>query len=130
MNTQVASQLPYSYRIGMRWEEDEPAATWLATGPAVEWDDGNTAKLAKHKFTRADVESALRGPVVFLGRLVDPDPAHGEPRWTLLSLTARSRPMAVIFTRRGDRLRPISCRAMRRNEWRYYGEVRDRDRRT
>jgi hypothetical protein len=37
---------------------------------------------------------------------------------------AAGRRLALIFTRRGDRLRPISCRAMRPKERALYEEAR------
>jgi uncharacterized DUF497 family protein len=37
-----------------------------------------------------------------------------------------SRRLALIFTRRSDQLRPISCRPMRRNERRLYDEAKAR----
>jgi uncharacterized DUF497 family protein len=60
------------------------------------------------------VESILDGAVLFAGRIVEP--AHDEPRYLLLGITSGGRHSALIFTRRGDRLRPISCRAMRKRE--------------
>jgi uncharacterized DUF497 family protein len=104
----------------MRWVEDAAAEAWLATAPELEWDAANTEKLTKHGLIPADVEAALRGPVVWLGRITQP--AHDEPRWGALGLTATSRYITMIFTRRGARLRPISCRAMRRDERRVYEE--------
>jgi hypothetical protein len=38
------------------------------------------------------------------------------------SVTENGKPTALIFTRRGDKMRPISCRPMRKNEWRLYEE--------
>lgn len=67
--------------------------------------------------TRADVTRLLGGDVAFGGRIVEP--AHPEPRWLLLGETA-GRNLAIVVTRRGDWLRPITCRPMRRNERRLY----------
>src|SRR5262249_15351779 len=74
---------------------------------------GNEPKLGKHRVTRADVTSLLGGHVAFAGRIVEP--AHPETRWLLLGETAR-RKLAVVVTRRGDLLWPVTCRSMRRNE--------------
>ena len=41
---------------------------------------------------------------------------RGEARYLLLGITSTGRRAALIFTRRGDKLRPISCRAMRKTE--------------
>jgi uncharacterized DUF497 family protein len=90
-------------------------AAWLGTRPATEWDAGNRSKSqAKHGFSIADVDSLLDGPVLFAGRIVEP--AHEEPRYLLLGVTADGRSAALVFARRGERLRPISCRAMRKKE--------------
>ena len=99
----------------MKLVTDHEAAAWLATRPAVQWDSGNSTKSeAKHGFGAADVESVLDGAVLFAGRIVEP--AHEEARYLLLGVTADGRPAALIFTRRGEELRPISCRAMRKRE--------------
>ncbi len=90
-------------------------AAWLGTHPAMEWDAGNSTKSqTKHGFSTADVESLLDAPVLFAGRIVEP--AHDEPRYLLLGVTSGSRHAALIFARRGEKLRPISCRAMRKKE--------------
>ena len=50
--------------------------------------------------------------------------AHDEARWLLLGETDAERRLALIFTRRGNQLRPISCRPMRRNERRLYDDAK------
>lgn len=109
----------------MRWVEDEEALAWVATAPALEWDDANTRKLTKHRLTRAEVVAVFAGVPYLLGRIVEP--AHAEPRWVALGRTATGRRVAVIFTRRAARVRPISCRPMRRNERRLYEERRSQE---
>jgi len=90
-------------------------AAWLETRPAMEWDAGNSTKSqAKHGFHTADVESIFDAPVMFAGRIVEP--AHEEARFLLLGVTSDGRHAALIFARRGEKLRPISCRAMRKKE--------------
>jgi uncharacterized DUF497 family protein len=94
---------------------DPETAAWLAIGPAIGWDAGNSTKSeTKHGFRIADVESIFRSPMLFAGRIVEPE--HTEARYLLLGTTASGRRAALIFARRGDRLRPISCRAMRKKE--------------
>jgi uncharacterized DUF497 family protein len=109
----------------MRWVEDDEAAAWLATAPALEWDDANTRKLAKHRLSLAEVAAVFAGVPYLLGRIVEP--AHPEQRWVALGQTATGPRVAVIFTRRKARLRPISCRTMRRNERRLYEERRSQE---
>lgn len=90
-------------------------AEWLGTRPQMEWDAGNSTKSqTKHGFRTADVESILDAAVVFAGRIVEP--VHDEARYLLLGVTSGGRHAALVFTRRGDKLRPISCRAMRKRE--------------
>jgi uncharacterized DUF497 family protein len=85
-------------------------------------DAGNRAKNRKHRVEPSEVESLFHRTVFLAGRIAEP--AHDEPRWLLLGETATGRRLALIFTRRGDRLRPISCRAMRRNERRLYDDAK------
>jgi uncharacterized DUF497 family protein len=90
-------------------------AEWLGRRPQMEWDAGNSTKSqAKHGFRTADVESILDAAVVFAGRIVESE--HDEARYLLLGVTSDGRHAALVFTRREDRLRPISCRAMRKKE--------------
>lgn len=99
----------------MRLVADPDVATWLGGRPEVEWDAGNSTKSeTKHGFGTADVESILEAPVLFAGRIVEP--AHEEARYLLLGMAAGGRHAALIFARRGEKLRPISCRAMRKKE--------------
>ncbi|HEX9050295.1 MAG TPA: BrnT family toxin [Anaeromyxobacter sp.] len=99
----------------MRLTAAPDIAEWLGTRPRMEWDAGNCTKnQTKHGFSTADVESILDAAVVFAGRIVEP--AHDEARYLLLGVTSGGRHATLVFTRRGDKLRPISCRAMRRRE--------------
>lgn len=101
---------------------DEEMGAWLATFAArhedFEWDDGNRRKLSKHRVTTEEAEAIFRHAYVFAGRVVEP--AHEEPRWLALGGTASGRLLTIIFTRRGDRVRSISCRAMRKDERKVY----------
>jgi uncharacterized DUF497 family protein len=111
--------LPRSYDIAILREVRLTAAPdiakWLGTRPEMEWDAGNSTKSqAKHGFPTTDVESILDAPVLLAGRIAEPE--HDEARYLLLGVTSGGRHAALIFTRRGDKLRPISCRAMRKRE--------------
>ena len=106
----------------MKLVADPETAAWLATRPTMQWDAGNSTKSeAKHGFYAADVESILALAVLFAGRIVEP--AHEEARYLLLGVTSNGRRAALIFARRGEKLRPISCRAMRRKEKEVYDEA-------
>ena len=110
----------------MKLAQDGSLDEWLAgiAGAAgqLDWDAGNRAKNRKHDVQPSEVESLFHRTVFLAGRIVEP--AHDEPRWLLLGETAAGRRLALIFTRRRDQLRPISCRPMRRNERRLYEEAK------
>jgi uncharacterized DUF497 family protein len=68
-----------------------------------------------------DIRALIGRDFYFAGRIVEP--AHTELRWLALGEDAAGRRLASVFTRRGDRLRPISCRAMRPKERALYEEA-------
>ena len=73
----------------------------------------------KHRVQGEEVESIFYSQkFIFAGRIVDPP--HDEWRGLVLGRSDAGRPLALIFTRRGDKLRPISCRPMRIGERRLY----------
>lgn len=86
-----------------------------------DWDDGNTEKNRKHGVEAKDIEAMFDRAMVLGGRIVEP--AFNESRWILLGEDGAGRKLALIFTRRTERLRAISCRPMRRNERRFYEEA-------
>ena len=88
-----------------------------------EWDIGNLTKNQKHGVEPGDVQALIGGDFYFAGRIVEP--VHTERRWLALGEDAAGRWLARVFTRRGDRLRPISCRAMRPKERALYEEARN-----
>jgi uncharacterized DUF497 family protein len=90
-----------------------------------DWDAGNRTKQRKHRVRPADIEGMFRTRTVFLGRIVEP--AHDEDRWLLLGQEPGGRRLALIFTRRGEQLRPISCRSMRANEGKVYEKACEED---
>jgi len=110
----------------MRLAADPAAERWLVglTGAEqeFEWDVGNLTKNRKHGVEPEDVQALVGGSFYFAGRIVEP--RHTEPRWLALGEDAAGRRLALIFTRRGNRLRAISCRAMHRKERALYEEAR------
>jgi uncharacterized DUF497 family protein len=64
--------------------------------------------------TCEEVESIFFRPFLFAGCIVEP--AHEEWRGLILGKSEGGRPLALIFTRRGEQVRPISCRPMRKKE--------------
>ncbi|MBM4258681.1 MAG: BrnT family toxin [Deltaproteobacteria bacterium] len=113
----------------MKLVDDPETAEWLGqfTGRAedFDWDKGNQTKNRKHGVEHADIEALFRFSLVFIGRILEP--THPELRWLALEQDAESRRLALVFTRRGDKLRPISCRPMRRQERRIYEDALKED---
>ena len=109
----------------MRFVPDAKAAAWIenlaGTSADFEWDKGNRSKHGKHGVSPGDIEALFTSTVVFAGQIVEP--RHSESRWLLLGMDHSRRRLALIFTRRGDKLRAISCRAMRKNEQKLYEEA-------
>lgn len=109
----------------MKFRDDPEAADWLTQfggGPDdFEWDAGNRIKNRKHEVAQSDVEALFQHPLVFVGRIGEP--VHDEDRWLVLGQDIKGRQLALVFTRRGLRLRPISCRSMRRKERMIYEEA-------
>ncbi len=114
-----------SYNIAMKLIEDSETAAWIESLAGVpeefDWDEGNRTKNRKHGVGATDVEAMLLRPILFAGRIVEP--IHDELRWLVLGQDGRGRPLALIFTRRGRKLRAVSCRSMRQKERKYYEEV-------
>ncbi|MHB8420929.1 MAG: BrnT family toxin [Myxococcales bacterium] len=101
--------------------DDPVAREWPEGGPALDWDAGNATKNEKHGVSPSEIEAVVTVLPAFVGRIVEP--AHSEPRRLLLGQDPRGRPLALVLTRRGDLLKPISCRPMRRNERRLYEQA-------
>lgn len=107
----------------MRFVPDDDASLWLrdfVPGPEnFDWDAGNKTKNIKHAIQSDEIESIFyQEKFIFAGRIAEP--VHDEWRGLILGRSDAGRPWALIFTRRGAKLRPISCRAMRVGERRLY----------
>lgn len=105
-------------------EDDPETASWLdrLTGDAedFDWDDGNQTKHAKHDVAPKEIEEMLRHPAALRRQ----DRRAISLRTTLvLGTTDTGRHLALIITRRGDKLRPIGGRPMRRKERSVYEEA-------
>jgi uncharacterized protein len=94
----------------------------LAQCTGFDWDSGNAPKLwERHQVMPGECEQVFFGePLV-----IAPDLRHSttEPRWAAWGRTAEGRALAVVFTLRGDRIRPLSARDMNRKERRLYEQV-------
>ncbi|MGF6311600.1 uncharacterized DUF497 family protein [Bradyrhizobium sp. i1.8.4] len=80
-----------------------------------EWDaNKNRSNLEKHGIDFDDATEIFYGPV-----MVHRSDRKNEERWVAIGVLV-SRPIAVIFTRRGSTIRIISARRARKNEERDY----------
>ncbi len=108
----------------MRFERDPDLLSWFAalalSKRLFQWDRGNTSKHRKHNVTPAEIEELFFNPFVLGGRIVEP--YHPESRWVLFGQTLKGRNLTLIFTVRDELIRPISCRAMRKEEKKLYEE--------
>ena len=126
MATTPITLLTHSYIIAilfMKLSEDAEMAEWLAQfipdPDHFDWDKGNRHKIVKHNVAKEDVESLLQQETfVFAGRIVEP--VHSEWRGLTLGVDGNKRLLSLIFTLRGELLRPISCRPMRKEEAKIY----------
>lgn len=85
-----------------------------------DWDEGNKDKNLKHDVTQNEIESIFQNEYGFAGRIVEP--IHAEWRGLILGRSHTGKLLALIFTCREERLRPISCRPMRKWEVKKYHE--------
>jgi hypothetical protein len=69
-----------------------------------DWDTDNVRHLAAHRITRSEFEQAmLHHPII-----IDLSDETGEERWYALGATDRLRVLFLVFTYRGERIRPIT----------------------
>ena len=91
-----------------------------------DWDEANAPKLReRHEVSQSECEQvSLAEPL-----LVAWDERHSqlEERWAALGRTFEGRGLLVVFTVRGDRIRPISARDMSRRERQRYAEAEAED---
>ena len=107
----------------MKIVPDVEIEAWLESLPSppngIEWDHGNERKNEKHGVSKTDIEYIINGQnYVFVGKITSS--LHKEWRGLILGVDRLGRELSLIFTVRGRRLRPISCRSMRDAERKYY----------
>ena len=87
----------------------------------LDWDAGNIRKQAKHEVTKAQIEQLFAKRFVFVGEVIPEDGTEWkERRHLLLGETGQPRKLAIIWTTRGLKIRPICCRSMRDGEKAYF----------
>jgi hypothetical protein len=79
---------------------------YLAREPQWEfdWDTSNLRHLAQHGISRPEFEPAMTNNPVFM----DVNDESGEERWYALGATDSLRVLFLVFTYRGERVRPIT----------------------
>ena len=78
-----------------------------------QWDKGNRAKCQKHGVSLETVEGLFSSGVIIL-----PDAGHSlnETRYRAIGKDTDRRSVFIVFTIRGDEIRPISARYMHQKE--------------
>lgn len=102
---------------------DSKIARWLTDewDQTLDLDQSNTLKLAKHSVSVEQVESVLDGSFVLGGQIIRPVGIDwSEERFVLYGQTEDGRKLTIVWTIRGTKMRPISCRSMRPNENKIY----------
>jgi uncharacterized protein len=82
-----------------------------------DWDSGNEAKCQKHGVSVFEIEDIFARRVLILN---DPHDAIIERRLRAIGATAEGRAVFVVFTLRGNRIRPLSARYMHKREVQRY----------
>ena len=101
---------------------DDDVFERLAQCTGFDWDSGNAPELwERHMVTPGECEQVFFAEPL----LIAPDVRHSqmERRWAALGRTAEGRALAVVFTLRGELIRPLSARDMNRKERRLYAQV-------
>jgi len=89
-----------------------------------DWDDGKAkTNLRKHDISFAEAISVFFDP--FSITIDDPDHSADEERFVDIGMSDRGRPLVVVYTERGARIRLISCRKASSDERKFY-EQRNR----
>lgn len=99
----------------------------LARCTGFDWDQGNAPKIqVRHGVLPGECEQVFFNEPL----LIAPDARHseGEERWAAWGRTVEGRALAIVFTLRGDRIRPISARDMSRKERQRHEEAEAHDR--
>jgi uncharacterized DUF497 family protein len=86
---------------------------------SFDWDDENISHLARHGIKPSEVEELIRNDAAIRGHEV----VEGEDRWTSVGATGSLRVLVVVFTVRGEKIRPITgWDADRRTKKMYFSE--------
>ena len=75
--------------------------------PAFDWDEANTKHLERHRVTPKEAEEAILDPHSVL---LDIQMIKMEERFRAAGMTATGRILTLVFTFRGEAIRPITAR--------------------
>ena len=76
----------------------------MQDSPEFDWDEHNEGHLALHGISRSDAEDVLSGDHI----LQEFQMEGGEQRWIAVGTTRIGRILSVVFTIRGEAIRPIT----------------------
>jgi uncharacterized DUF497 family protein len=74
------------------------------SGLVFDWDEENRSHIARHDVTPEEVEQVFENDPFD----VEFEIVKGEERWTALGHTGRWRILMVVWTQRGDAIRPVT----------------------
>lgn len=89
-----------------------------------DWDDDNRKHLARHRVSPQEAESAILDEDAVL---LEIESEQSEERIKALGMTAAGRILAVVFTVRGEAIRPITAYTPPRRLQKLYVERRGDD---
>ena len=78
----------------------------MSAAPEFQWDDVNRDHLASHNVTPEEAEQAILDNHAVL---LEIQTGNDEERTKALGITATGRILAVVFTLRGDAIRPVTA---------------------
>lgn len=76
----------------------------MRDAPEFDWDQQNEGHLANHGIRRSDAEDALSGNHILLEYQME----ENEQRWIAVGATRTGRILNIVFTVRGESIRPIT----------------------
>lgn len=71
---------------------------------SFDWNEANTAHLARHRITPMEAEELFRNEPQIRGY----DIVNDESRWTAVGATNSLRVLAIVFTVRDGKIRPVT----------------------
>jgi len=78
--------------------------TGVSESLEIDWDEHNESHLALHGISRSDAEDVLSGCHILLEFQAEGD----EERWIAVGAARTGRILTIVFTIRGEALRPIT----------------------